>query len=224
MIALEFVQLITLRKVNNIQLMQLQERRSTCQNDRTVPWHAALKQHVRTHIKICWYWLQTCLFKQPLHISEFVLQGFRLLIFVGTSLSSLSSGTVQALLPWTHTFFSWSRKKHTTEPAVSDSAFTSHRRKGSFNLSQDSIIAALDHVAYLSWKLWATTLKKQWLEELKAYIGTTIFGVNNFKTLNHANLWWFEQWCIVECSNGLKSPERKDCCPAFFFSVQSNLY
>ena len=68
--------------------------------------------------------------------------------------------------------------------------------KALFNLSQDSIIAALDHVAYLSWKLWATTLKNQWLEELKAYIGTTIFGVNNFKTLNHANLWWFEQWCI----------------------------
>ena len=22
---------------------------------------------------------------------------------------------------------------------------------------------------------------------------------------------------IAECSNGLKSPERKDCCPAFFF-------
>lgn len=65
-----------------------------------------------------------------------------------------------------------------------------------FNLSQDSIIAALDHVAYLSPKLWATTLKNQRLEELKAYIGTTIFGVNNFKTLNHANLWWFEQWCL----------------------------
>ena len=97
-------------------------------------------------------------------------------------------------------------------------------RKALFNLSQDGISAALGHVAYLKPKLWATTLKNQRLEERKAHIGTTILGVNNFKTLNHANLWWLEQWCIVECSNGLKSPERKDCCPTFFFSVQSNLY
>ena len=176
--------------------MQLQERRSTCQNDRTVPWHAALKQHVRAHIKICWYWLQTCLFKQPLHISEFVLQGFRLLIFVGTSLSSLSSGTVQALLPWTHTFFCWSNKNIQLSPRYLIQRLPLTEGKALFNLSQDSIITALDHVAYLSPKLWATTLKNQRLEELKAYIGTTIFGINNFKTLNHANLWWFEQWCV----------------------------
>lgn len=74
-------------------------------------------------------------------------------------------------------------------------------RKALFNLSQDSIIAALDHVAYLRPKLTGTTLKNQRLEELKAHIGPTIFGVNNFRTLNHANLWWFEQRCIAECSN-----------------------
>lgn len=66
-------------------------------------------------------------------------------------------------------------------------------RKALFNLSQAGISAALGHVAYLRPELWSTTLKNQRLEDLKAHIGTTIFGVNNFKTLNHANLWWFEQ-------------------------------